>query len=65
MYRENFEQDPGRYQAAIKTKWNKITDEDLARVGNNWGQLIGWIQQKYGGTRDDIERNLRELVVAA
>jgi len=34
----------------------RVTDDDLERVGGKFDQLIGVIQEKYGYTRERVEK---------
>lgn len=46
----------------IKQRWGQLTDDDLAESQGRMDVLVGKIQQKYGGTREEIERQLGELL---
>lgn len=35
--------------------WGKLTEADLDRVGGQWEQFVGVLQEKYGSTRETIE----------
>jgi uncharacterized protein YjbJ (UPF0337 family) len=39
-----------------KTKWGKLTDDDLTAIGGKKDQLIGKLQEKYGYAKDHAER---------
>jgi uncharacterized protein YjbJ (UPF0337 family) len=38
-----------------KVWWGKLTNDDLEKVGGNYDQLIGLLQEKYGYTRQQAE----------
>lgn len=40
----------------VKMWWGKLTDDDLDKVSGKADQLIGLIQQKYGYTREQAEK---------
>jgi uncharacterized protein YjbJ (UPF0337 family) len=42
----------------LKEKWGKLTDDDLLSFNGNVDQLVGWLQQKTGETREAIEQFL-------
>lgn len=42
----------------IKKQWGKLTDDDLRQVDGSMDKMIGKLQERYGYTRDDAERNL-------
>jgi uncharacterized protein YjbJ (UPF0337 family) len=48
-------------RGTIKKQWGKLTDDDLDKIGGNYDQLVGKIQQHYGNSRDDIERRLAQM----
>ena len=45
----------------LKAKWGQLTDDDLRTFSGNAEQLVGWIQQKTGETREAVERFLDQL----
>ena len=44
----------------IKTKWGKLTDDDLMKAEGSYDKLLGSIQERYGYARDRAERELTE-----
>ena len=42
----------------VKEWWGKLTDDDVERVGGKYDQLMGILQQKYGYTREDAEKEI-------
>lgn len=46
----------------IKTKWGKLTDDELDQVAGQREKLLGLIQQKYGEQREAAEAALNELL---
>jgi len=49
----------------VKTKWGRLTDDDLMQVSGNKDRLVGVIQQKYGIARDKAEEQLEEFLSAS
>lgn len=45
----------------VKQKWGELTDDDIAQSEGNIDVLIGKIQQKYGGTKEEIRRQLEKM----
>jgi uncharacterized protein YjbJ (UPF0337 family) len=43
-----------------KTQWGKLTDDDLMQVNGNREQLAGKIQQRYGVTQAEANRQIDE-----
>jgi uncharacterized protein YjbJ (UPF0337 family) len=51
----------GRWQemkGKVKTKWAKLTDDDLEAAGGKRTELLGRLQQRYGYKRDEAEQHL-------
>ena len=44
----------------VKTRWGKLTDDDLAQAEGNYDKLLGAIQERYGYARDRAEREMTE-----
>ncbi|MFH5802748.1 CsbD family protein [Alienimonas sp. DA493] len=44
-----------------KTEWGKLTDDDLDVVDGQRDVLIGKVQERYGITRDEAERQVDEF----
>jgi uncharacterized protein YjbJ (UPF0337 family) len=42
-----------------KVKWGKLTDDEIDQTKGNYEILVGKIQEKYGTTREEIERELQ------
>jgi uncharacterized protein YjbJ (UPF0337 family) len=51
-----------------KVWWGKLTDDDLDKVAGRFEMFIGLLQEKYGYTRvqaeREIEQHMRELDVS-
>ncbi len=45
----------------VKTKWGKLTDDDLQSIAGARVQLLGKIQERYGIAKDDAERELSDF----
>jgi len=44
-----------------KTKWGKLTDDDLKAVAGKKDQLIGKLQERYGLAKDQAEKQLADF----
>lgn len=44
----------------IKTKWGKLTDDDLDVISGQKDQLVGRIQERYGIQKDEAQRQVDE-----
>ena len=46
----------------VKSRWGKLTDDDLDRAEGDVEKLIGRIQERYGYARDQAKREVDELM---
>jgi len=44
----------------IKTKWGKLTDDDLDVIAGQKDQLIGKIQERYGIQKEEAQQQVDE-----
>ncbi|NYT83072.1 CsbD family protein [Alcaligenaceae bacterium] len=44
-----------------KAVWGDITDDELTRINGNAQQLAGLVQERYGRTREEAEREVKEF----
>lgn len=42
----------------VKTKWGKLTDDDLDVISGQKDQLVGRIQERYGIQKDEAQRQV-------
>lgn len=49
-------------KGTIKTKWGKLTDDELDQIEGNYDRLVGKVQERYGYTRDAIEAELNTMM---
>jgi len=52
----NWEQMKGE----LKIKWSKLSDDDLARIDGEREKLVGRVQELYGITKEEAERQIDE-----
>jgi uncharacterized protein YjbJ (UPF0337 family) len=50
-----------RLKGKIRERWDKLTDDQIEQVQGRWGRLIGLLQDQYGGTREQVEREVQEF----
>jgi len=48
------------FKGKVKQQWGELTDDDLDRMAGQRDQLIGQIQKRYGTTREEAERRVRD-----
>ncbi len=49
-----------QWKGKAKEKWGKLTDSDWTQVSGKRDQLVGRIQERYGYTKDEAEREVDE-----
>lgn len=47
-----------QFKGKVKTKWAKLTDDDMAAIDGKREALIGRLQQRYGMKKDEAEKEL-------
>lgn len=60
----NWEQVKGNWNQAkgeIKARWGNLTDDDLTRIGGEKDKLLGAIQEHYGVSKEEAERQVDSL----
>ncbi len=45
----------------VKEKWGDLTDDEVTEAAGTLEGLAGKLQQKYGGIKGDIHRELQKL----
>ena len=50
-----------QFKGQVKEQWGKFTDDDLDVVAGKRDQLLGKLQEKYGITKDEAQRQLLEF----
>jgi uncharacterized protein YjbJ (UPF0337 family) len=45
-------------RGALKAWWGKLADDDFERIGGQKDKLIGWVQEKYGQTREQVQQEV-------
>ena len=59
----NRDQIPGnwnQHKGKAQQQWGKLTDDDLNQVEGKQTELAGRIQERYGKTREEAEREVDE-----
>lgn len=46
------------FKGRIRERWGELTDDELDKIDGRRDQLVGAIQQRYGRSREDAEREL-------
>jgi uncharacterized protein YjbJ (UPF0337 family) len=59
----NWDQIEGKWKQMkgdIRTRWGKLTDDDLHLIGGQKDKLVGRIQERYGLQKDEAQRQVDE-----
>ena len=59
----NWEQVKGNWnqvKGKVKQQWGKLTDDQLDVISGNRDILVGRVQEAYGITREEAERQVRD-----
>jgi uncharacterized protein YjbJ (UPF0337 family) len=59
----NSDQIEGKWKqmkGSVKKQWGKLTDDDLDVIAGNQEQLAGRIQERYGITKEEAAKQVRE-----
>ncbi len=57
----NWDQIAGEWKEAkgkLRSKWAKLTDDDLEAIAGKKDVLVGRLQQRYGQKKNDAERDV-------
>jgi len=46
----------------IRSRWGKLTDDDMMQIQGDAEKLIGKLQERYGMKREQAERDLNEML---
>lgn len=47
-----------QFRGDVRSKWGKLTDDDLDQIAGKKDRLIGVLQERYGRRRDEAERDI-------
>lgn len=47
-----------QFKGQAQSKWGELTDDELQRAKGNRQEMAGIIQEKYGKTREEAEREV-------
>lgn len=47
-------------KGSVKQKWADLTDDDLTHIEGDRDKLVGRVQERYGHSKEDAERDVDE-----
>ncbi|MBV9574170.1 MAG: CsbD family protein [Acidobacteriales bacterium] len=47
-------------KGSVKSRWGKLTDDDLNVISGKKDQLVGRIQERYGIAKDEADKQVNE-----
>ena len=47
----------------VKSKWGKLTNDDLDQINGNMEKLVGRLQERYGYAREQAEKEVNDYYV--
>ncbi len=50
-----------QFKGKVKAQWGKLTDDHLDVIAGNRDQLAGKIQETYGITKDETEKQIKDF----
>lgn len=61
----NWDQAKGNWKqlsGKVKSKWGKLTDDDMTQIDGKKEELIGKLQVHYGHGKEEAEKHLDEFI---
>ena len=49
-----------QFKGKVKEQWGKLTDDDIDRMEGKRDQFVGHIQESYGISRDEADKQVRD-----
>lgn len=49
-------------RSKVKQMWGKLTDNDLDRISGHVDQLVGIVQERYGYTKEQAEKEVAKFM---
>lgn len=49
-----------QFTGSVKSRWGKLTDNEVAEIDGNREKLAGRIQERYGIAKDEAEKEIDE-----
>jgi uncharacterized protein YjbJ (UPF0337 family) len=65
MNSDQFEGKWKQLKGTVKQRWGKLTDDDVTALSGKKDELVGKLQERYGITREQAQREADEWAAAA
>jgi uncharacterized protein YjbJ (UPF0337 family) len=65
MKRSDVERAWNQFKSTVQRRWTLLTGDDLDLVAGNYDRLVAKLQDRYGMTRQQAERELDEFRASA
>jgi uncharacterized protein YjbJ (UPF0337 family) len=65
MNSDQFEGKWKQLKGSVKQRWGKLTDNDITTLSGKKDELVGKIQERYGITREQAEKEADEWASAS
>lgn len=65
MNSDQFEGKWKQLKGTVKQRWGKLTDDDLTALSGKKDELVGRIQERYGITREQAEKEADDWAAAS
>jgi uncharacterized protein YjbJ (UPF0337 family) len=46
-------------KGSVKQWWGKLTDDDIQRIDGSYDKLVGKVQERYGYTKEEAEKECK------
>lgn len=61
MSHDRFKGQWNQVKGKARARWSKLTEDDLERVDGRIEQLVGFIQERHGTSKEEAERQVLEF----
>ncbi len=65
MNSDQFEGKWKQLKGSVKQRWGKLTDDDVTRLTGKRDELVGKLQERYGITKEQAQKEADEWATAA
>jgi uncharacterized protein YjbJ (UPF0337 family) len=63
--KEELEKRKRQLVGQMRLQWNKLTDDDMTQIAGDVERLDGKLQERYGITREQAEREIHDWLMKA